>query len=68
MLLDRIDVLIDMMRRSRTKSAQDAVLIRLESEVERLHELLDEHLAGDGPPGSWAGAVAQSGRSSFRDR
>jgi hypothetical protein len=68
MLLDRIDTLIDMMRRSRTKSAQDAVLIRLEAEVERLHELLDEQSAGDGQQGSWVGAVAQAGRDGFPDR
>jgi hypothetical protein len=68
MLLDRIDTLIDMMRRSQTKSAQDAVLVRLESEVERLHELLDEQLDGEGQQDSWAGAVAQAGRDGFPDR
>ena len=67
MLLDRIDTLIDMMRRSRTKSAQDAVLIRLEAEVERLHELLDEQSVGEDQLYGWGGAAVQSRRSSAGD-
>jgi hypothetical protein len=46
---DRVDALVVMMRRARSKSEQDAILIRLESAIERLHEAIDMSCPGGCP-------------------
>lgn len=41
-LLDKIDALLVLMSHSRSKSEQDDVVIRLQAEVNRLHDVLDD--------------------------
>jgi hypothetical protein len=49
-LLDKIDALLVLMRHSRSKSEQDDVLVRLQAEVDRLHDVMREPRSSDNCP------------------
>jgi hypothetical protein len=64
-LLDRIDALLVLMHHSRSKSEQDAVLIRLQAEVNRLHGVIGESKVDGGLPAN-AHAPRRTGAKSMR--